>query len=192
MSIDHSLALTERSGLPDALRILLFDFPREAWEANGNFGGLVRFWLERHLMFRRISAVLAVDGHRFLEGRIDDREFAVRLSRYGGHLVSDLHGHHLIEDSHYFPVLARTEPRIARGFEILDRDHHDLDGLLAGFTGAANAVLSAVGQPGKMRTAAGVHLEGLSRFALFLDRHLTDEEDLVVPVILRHGEGGLG
>ncbi len=192
MSLDPTLALTARSGLPDALGVLLADFPREAWEANANFGGLVRFWLDRHLMFRRISELLAGDAREFLDGRMDVRDFAVRLSRQGTHLVSDLHGHHMIEDTHYFPVLARAEPRIARGFEILDSDHHDLDTLLVGFTDGANAVLGALGQADRLRTAAGGHLAGLDRFGRFLERHLTDEEDLVVPVILRHGEGGLG
>ncbi|MGB0354336.1 MAG: hemerythrin domain-containing protein, partial [Paracoccaceae bacterium] len=55
--IDH-LALAHREGLPDALRILLQDYPRETWQAHPNFGGLVAFWLDRHLMFRRLDAML--------------------------------------------------------------------------------------------------------------------------------------
>ena len=40
--------------------------------------------------------------------------------------------------------------------------------------------------------ALGRHGDGLERMERFLDRHLTDEEDLIVPVILRVGEGRLG
>jgi hemerythrin-like domain-containing protein len=100
-------------------------------------------------------------------------------------LVQNLHGHHQIEDLHYFPVLTRREPRLARGFEILDRDHHALDALLAGFAEDANAVLQGRLEPGAFR-------ERLLGFEAVLVRHLEDEEDLIVPVILKHGPGGLG
>jgi len=45
--------LRHRKGLPDALRVLLEQYPRALWESHQNFDGLTRFWLERHLMFRR-------------------------------------------------------------------------------------------------------------------------------------------
>ena len=44
----------------------------------------------------------------------------------------------------------------------------------------------------KLQTVAGafqVELTGLERL---LDRHLIDEEELIVPVILRYGSSGLG
>jgi hypothetical protein len=74
---------------------------------------------------------------------------------------------------------------LERGFELLDADHHALDGHIHGLAGAANAFLQSVGQPGE-RDRAGELNAALAGFETFLDRHLVDEEDLIVPVILKY------
>ena len=176
--------LTTRDRLPEALRALLRDYPRADWQGHDNFAGLVAFWLDRHLMFRRLTEALRRDAEAAIDRRMDAQSHAARLSRHGGMLVGQLHGHHQIEDMHYFPVLTRLERPLERGFEILDRDHHALDALLGRFTDAANAVLQGKDGPGPFH-------EELLSFERFLHRHLEDEEDLIVPVILKHGEDGL-
>ena len=192
MSIPDDLLLQTRTGLPDALRALLAEYPREAWETDPGFHGLVSFWLERHLMFRRLTELLREDAERVLDGDADRSRYGTRVGRYGSMLVNELHGHHSIEDHHYFPVLAQREPRIERGFAILDRDHKDLDGFLAAFVKSANgAIRTAASGEGFRDAAAAFHAEVL-RLDRLLDRHLTDEEELVVPVILRDGPRGLG
>ena len=183
-------ALEQRTGLPDALRALLEAFPREEWDAHPNFEGLVRFWLDRHMMFRRLTATLADDAEGFLDGKLQGSVYGQRLARLGSMLVNELHGHHHIEDLHYFPALSRAEPRLASGFELLDRDHQALDTHIDAFTTRANAVLQGLAEP-SVRDAAGAFHEGVQGFTTFLERHLTDEEDLVVPVILKHAPAGL-
>ena len=37
------LDLSHRTALPDALRVLLAEYPREAWEADPTFSALIRF-----------------------------------------------------------------------------------------------------------------------------------------------------
>lgn len=186
------LALDSRDRLPDALRALLQEYPRDAWPADPHFEGLVRFWLERHLMFRRLMGLLREDTERLLDRALDERAYGQRLARLGSALVGQLHGHHQIEDMHYFPVLARTEPRLDRGFEILERDHEALDLHLEAFTNAANGVLRIVGEGDAAREAGAGFLKHLAGLERLLDRHLVDEEELVVPVVLKHGERGLG
>ncbi len=178
------LDLAKRDRLPEALRALLKDFPRAEWQAHPNFAGLVSFWLDRHLMFRRLTQAMQSDAEAEIDGNMDPQEQKARLSRYGSMLVQQLHGHHQIEDMHYFPVLSARETKLARGFEILDRDHHAMDGLLARFTDAANGVLRGRAETGAFRAE-------LLSFDRMLDRHLEDEEDLIVPVILKHGADGL-
>ncbi len=185
-------SLETRTGLPDALCVLLRDHPREAWEADPGFHGLVSFWLDRHLAFRRLITLMQGETRGFLDKGAEARVFAGRLSRYGGHFVQDLHGHHMIEDQHYFPVLAKKEPRIGRGFEILDRDHHALDVHIETFIKGANAVLNGLDNPAMLHTRAGRFGADLDRMEVFLNRHLVDEEDLIVPIILKHGERSLG
>lgn len=117
------------------------------------------------------------------EGRIDPVRWRARLSRLGTHLAQDLLGHHQIEDDVYFPKVRRLEPRLVRGFDLLDADHHALDSLLRGFVSGAN---EAPGAPAP-REAAGRFRDSLLPFERHLVRHLEDEEDLIIPVILKHG-----
>jgi len=188
------LALDARAALPDALRVLLRDYPRAAWQAHPNFTGLVQFWLERHLAFRQMLDALEGDVQVRLDAAMAPEQYARRLSRIGSMLVGQLHGHHHIEDDHYFPMLQGLDARLERGFEILDRDHQALDPLLARFTDSANAALRADGAGGDeaaARDAVGALAGELALLHRLLDRHLTDEEEIIVPVILRHGPGGL-
>src|SRR5690606_17652066 len=113
-----------------------------------------------------------------IDGGMAAEVHAARLSRLGSRLLGDLVGHHQIEDDVYFPDLARLEPRIARGFDMLDADHHALHGLIDRFLTGANAVLAETGDA-PQREAAGRFLADLDRFDRLLTRHLADEEDLV-------------
>jgi hemerythrin-like domain-containing protein len=179
------LDLAARDGLPDALRVLQKDYPRGSWDAHRNFDGLVAFWMERHLMFRKLCMTLREDAEATEAHRLAPAQRDARLVRFGSMLLQQLHGHHQIEDQHYFPILVKHDARLARGFDILDRDHHAMDGLLERFGTAANGVLQ-----GKVETA--VFRDEVAEFEALLLRHLEDEEDLIVPILLKHGSRGLG
>jgi hypothetical protein len=71
---------------------------------------------------------------------------------------------------------------------MLDRDHHDLHALTDRFAAGANHALAQTTDAAR-REAAGGFLADLDRFGRMLDRHLTDEEDLIVPVVLKHRVG---
>lgn len=178
------LSLAARAGLPETLRALLADHPREGWAAHPEFGPLTRFWLDKHQSFRTLSARLVADARARVDGTLDPQEHAVRLSRLGSHLLSDLHGHHSIEDHHYFPRLAQLHPPLERGFALLDADHHALHEELEAYARDANALLKG--------GEAGPFAETAARLDAFLDRHLWDEEEVVVPILLSVGEGAVG
>ena len=184
---DPATALDARAGLPSGLDALLARHPREGWETHPEFGPLTRFWLDRHLGFRALLDRLRADAAVALDGGMDGRDHARRLARLGGGFLQGLHGHHAIEDEHYFPRLVALAPGLERGFGILDADHHRLHAELDLFERDATAVLRGGG-----RDALGPFADGLERMDRFLRRHLEDEEDLVVPVILDVGEGRLG
>ena len=184
-----SLELTKRDSLPDALTLLLREYPRDLWEAHPGFDGLVRFWLDRHMMFRRILEMLNTETERRLDQKTDPMHFKSHISKLGSMLVGELHGHHNIEDAHYLPVLAKKDTRIARGFDLLDRDHHALDEILHRYVEAANAAINA---DLKSTREVGTFLEETRSLERLLSRHLIDEEELVVPVILKHGASDLG
>ncbi len=182
------LDLDTRDGLPAHLRVLADHFARESWDAHSEFGALTKFWLDRHLMFRSLLARMAEDAQSFLDGDIDPRRYQAALARFGGLFVGQLHEHHTIEDHHYFPLLIGLERRLKGGFDLLDADHHAIDSHLQAFADHANAVLQA---PKPTKTQTDNFLTTLGHSHRLLDRHLTDEEDLVVPIILTHGERAL-
>ena len=184
MTQSPDLDLTTRAGLPPALCALRDIYPREGWAQHANFNGLVSFWMDRHLMFRTLCDTLRADAEAVQGGTLDPERMQARLSRYGSLLLQQLHGHHQIEDMHYFPKLVGYESSLARGFDILDKDHHRMDELLDGFAKAANGVLQG-------QVEAGRYRDEIAAFEGFLLRHLEDEEDLIVPILLKHGSAGL-
>ena len=188
---ETELALETRAGLPEALRVLLQDYPREAWESDPHFSGLIRFWLDRHLMFRRLVATMRTEAEQALDRAMEERVFGAHLSRYGSMFIGELHGHHSIEDAHYFPVMKTLDSRIERGFDILDHDHHAIDRHLGEFTDVANRALSSIAESKPATDEIAAFRKWLVRVEGFLDRHLVDEEELVVPVLLKYAPAGL-
>ena len=174
--------LGTRTALPEALAVLRRDYPRELWQSHPNFSELTRFWLDRHMMFRTLIERLQTLGQGALDNELPRELFVPRAARFGGFFLNELHLHHHIEDEHYFPQLHGLEPRIEKGFELLESDHQVLDGEIDALARATNAALTAEGAA--FADAAGRFLDQTNRFANFLDRHLSDEEDLIVPVIL--------
>lgn len=177
------LDIATRHGLPEELRVLARLYPRATWRGHPNFSDLTAFWLERHLMFREVLA--RIQSATELHIAAPQERFGPEIARYTGFLLNQLHEHHGIEDHHYFPRLVGFDARLARAFEMLDADHHALDAHINGLATATNAVLSALnaGQPAE----AGPLLEVQQGFERFLDRHLSDEEEIIVPVLLEYG-----
>ena len=187
----EDLSLAVRTGLPDPLRVLVETYPRLTWEAHPHFTELTRFWLDRHLGFRRMQGILEGETRAFLDSDRDPRAFAQRLAQMASRFLDELHGHHNIEDHHYFPLLKTLDARLESGFELLESDHEAMDGAIHDLATATNAVLLAVREGTPADDAAG-GLDGRLRdFGRLIDRHLTDEEELVVPVILDHPGAGL-
>jgi hemerythrin-like domain-containing protein len=188
----HDFKLETRLGLPEAMRVMLAEYPREAWEADPHFSGLVEFWLQMHQGFRQGLAAMRGDTERLLDGTLERAAFGPRLVQVGSQFVEHLHGHHHIEDDHYFPLLVARERRLEQGFQILDADHQALDGHIAAFVGKANGVLQGgEAGAGAFRDEARAFQAQLVKFSGLLERHLADEEELIVPVILKYWERGI-
>ena len=185
MTDQDTLALDRRDGLPDALRVLVDELPRGTWEAHPNFSPLTRFWLQRHLMFRELLEKLQGGTRGYLDDVMDERAYGRNAARLAQMFLQELHGHHNIEDHHYFPLLSGLDERLEKGFALLDADHHALDGHLNALAEGTNAMLRGLSGPDP-RAGAGALDDRLTEFGAFLNRHLVDEEELVVPVILKY------
>ena len=189
---DDISLLETREGLPDDLRFLADQYPRGEWQAHSNIHGMAGFWLQRHDMFREMGVLLTGGIADYREGRKDAREFAAFFAPRLNRFLGNLDGHHNVEDHHYFPVFAKAEPRLRRGFDILDGDHHLIHDALERNAETANAFLRALQESeDRQRFAADAYADENSRLIAMLKRHLDDEEDLIIPLILDRGDRDL-
>jgi len=191
--IDPQLLLGHRSGLPEDLRYLLERYPRDQWQAHENLGGMAQFWLQRHDMFRELGGMLTQSVSDYREGQLEAQPFASFFVPRLQFFLQQLHGHHQIEDMHYFPVFTRAESGLKRGFDLLDNDHHVIHDALERNAHGANGFLGKLGEGrDAARYAADSYAKDTEDLVAMLLRHLEDEEDLIVPVILDRGEAKLG
>lgn len=192
---DHELDLDlkRRAGWPEDLRIILDRYPREVWPGHANLGDLSRYWLERHAMFRELNAAMLSASDQLKAGTVPPEAFRVWFLPRIRVFLQHLHSHHMVEDHHYFPVLMRLEPALARGFEVLENDHETIhSGLLLLQEAGGDLAQALAGPPDRVRFAADTMSDRLSGFMTGLTRHLDDEEDLIIPLLLDRGETSLG
>lgn len=192
-ALARDLSLATRSGLPEDLRLLLTRYPREVWTGHANLGEMASFWLSRHAMFRELGATLDDASARFRDGQVDAQRFAEFFAPRLQFFLQQLHAHHHIEDDHYFPIFRNADARLVHGFEMLEGDHHALAANIENSVHAANDFLRALNGPqDAIGRAADSYIQSGAVLLRGLIRHLDDEEDLIVPLILDRGELALG
>jgi hemerythrin-like domain-containing protein len=187
------LTLAERNGWPDELRALLDRYPREVWAGHENLGQMCQFWLQRHGMFRELAAAIEDALTRYRDGKVQSDEFVNFFAPRLQFFLQQLHAHHQIEDYHYFPIFRKAEQRLIVGFDVLEADHvalhHDIDSTVA----AANGLLQSFSADADaLKRATDTYADASGALFKGLKRHLDDEEDLIVPLILDRGEDKLG
>jgi Hemerythrin HHE cation binding domain len=187
--INKALTVDVRTGLPDELLELLRKFPRNQWANDARLHGLAEGWLQRHNLFRELSVLIGDMTMDFREGRISTRAFLPLFQRRMGLLLGELDRHHHAEDDHYFPTFAAAAPKLQKGFDILDNDHGVIHGAIHSLGTASRELIAALA--GKVSGRNGDALRVAERLAGEIEdfdrtllRHLEDEEDLIIPLIL--------
>lgn len=182
--------LPQRGALPDDLTFLLKKYPREEWPGNPKLGQTGAFWLQRHGMFRELGGLLLNGTTSYWEEKIGADDFRQWFIPRLQFFLSSLNDHHRIEDTAYFPAFQKAEPNLARGFEILDQDHHILHDAIERQVQTVNTLLQTeAGQADALRRAADAHATASVSMVTMLQRHLDDEEDLIIPLLMDRGEG---
>ncbi|MEX0589521.1 MAG: hemerythrin domain-containing protein [Xanthobacteraceae bacterium] len=185
--------LDTRLGWPAELRFLLDRYPREQWMAHANLGQMARFWLDRHQMFRELGGALKDATEEFRAGTVTPQEFQAWFGPRLQFFLQQLHAHHQIEDHHYFPIFRAAETRLVNGFEVLEKDHEILhEGILRSVESANEFLKSLHAGDDKLRSAGDSYTGVNEALLKKMLRHLDDEEDLIVPLILDRGEDQLG
>jgi hypothetical protein len=172
--------------------VLLKRHPREGWASRGSHD--VAFWLEVHRRFRHECAVIEGLAHDYRQQRLPLRDLAIVVAPRLSGLVTDLHGHHQVEDFHYFPVFRRLAPQLMGGIDVLEHDHAELQQDSLAARGALRELRAALagGDANAGATAALAaqqFVTATTRLCLRIGRHLNDEEDLVVPLLLERETG---
>lgn len=191
MTDDDPLALDIRTGWPADLAARLARHPRESWypeaarSARGDLSETTRFWLARHDMFRELGDALQAAEAARRDGSVDAACFRAWFAPRLGFFLRELETHHRVEDHHYFPAFAAAAPDLARGFETLDGDHHRIHESLAATAAAGRALLDALARDDDAaRLAADGYGAAADALLKRLRRHLGDEEDLIVPLLI--------
>ena len=184
-----NLPLAHRTGLPDEIAYLRSTHPKSQWQAHANYGELAAFWLHIHDSLRAHGAEVAQVAEDFREGRYDamgfQRAFVPRLNQFLQHL----NGHHQIEDQAYFPKFRALDRRMEAGFDLLAHDHEVIHERLIASAQAAQRMLDSLSRSADdQRGATNVYSGHAEQLLILLMQHLADEEDLVIPAMLEHGE----
>jgi hemerythrin-like domain-containing protein len=144
-------------------------------------------------MFRELGGGLQTASDTFRAGKVPPAQFQGWFAPRLQFFLSQLHAHHQVEDYHYFPVFRAAEQRLVRGFEVLESDHETIHAEIAKVVEAANGFLRGLhGRSDAVRLAADRCADASGKLLKGLLRHLDDEEDLIVPLILDRGEQALG
>lgn len=183
-----ALRIENRRGLPADIAYLLDRYPRAGWQRDASFAGMASMWLEHHDWLRDVGAMLrkaTADYRETDENPADFRAFFAPRLRW---FLQRLEGHHGIEDEVAFPAFRALDPRLVIGMDLLEEDHGTIHQLLVSSAGSGAALVEAL-RSGRdaSRSLADAFASDADRLLDFLMRHLHDEEDLVIPVILDQG-----
>jgi iron-sulfur cluster repair protein YtfE (RIC family) len=168
---------------------VLKEYPRETWA--GTRSATARFWIDKHNYLRRQSAALQSANEEYRAERADAAQFGSWLAPRLQGFLAELHGHHQVEDFHYFPAFRSAEPRLVAGFDVLASDHELIHEGIVSIVEAINAFIAtlqtgAAADTDAQRRAADRYIEASRLLHGRLERHLEDEEDLIIPLMLRH------
>ncbi len=178
---DQRTTTQEERWTPDLL-VLRERMPRDAWGTLPR-GSLPSTWLSMHDSLRDGQQMLERLATHWQLKLIDAATFRDRalpmLRQHLGHL----HGHHRLEDTHYFPQFRTIEPRLAKGFDLLESDHAELHTAIDALEDLTRRLASLDPQGDEANALAQQLAEALHRLGPAMRQHLLDEEDLVIPLL---------
>ena len=142
-------------------------------------------WLKVHTNIRKRQRILVQISESYISGEFDWSEYRSQILKRINMHVLKLHKHHGVEDDGFFPEFVSMYPKLAPAFEILGHDHEYLNELLDKLQ-IQNDQLARSEVEDKA-LAEELH-KTLVAVTDLLQQHLTDEEDLVIPILgLRQG-----
>lgn len=191
MQAESESGPAQRSGWPDELKVLLRQYPRDTWRSSAS--PMARFWLDKHDAFREQGRLLKAAADEFRAGARGPVDLGMWTAPRLQGFLSALHGHHQIEDFHYFPAFRAAEQRLGAGFDALANDHEQLHADIVNIVESINAFLEAIragddGDADAQKRLGERYADAADGLLARLERHLDDEEDLIIPIMIDRGE----
>ncbi len=185
----NEFLLDTRHGLPREW-FLYEDISRGDWLTHENYGPVSELWLNRHDSFRSTGNTLISLLKQYREKQLPAERFVAILAPQLQHFLSELHTHNMVEDQQYFPALLEAEADLLPGMELLESDHALLHQKMETVVRSATQMFASVrdGTPDAIRAATDDYERASVALLMGLKQHLTDEEDLIMPVLLGRGE----
>ena len=177
------MRLLHRSSLPSELKTFLLKYPRPDWDTHPSFNKFSEFWLQRHQMFRELGGHLIQLSQSMLDRNIDEKEYQRQLFRFSEFTLQQLHTHHMMEDTYFFPEIGSKDVRVGRAIELLETDHVEIEKLINHYTSILTDCLTPIETSARANSLLNLQRE----FNKALLRHLDDEEEIIVPAALHFG-----
>lgn len=177
----------KRSELSPIIKQTLLESIRDEWPKHRRYQGMANFWLGIHRNLLQGSHQLANGFEALLDtppSEIQDELNARKLQQFGNQLISQLHHHHEIEDHNYFPQFVQLYPNMAHAIELLDGDHQVLHQALED---TQLALVDMMAQKPIDRDMIAQVAKGSRELEKIITRHLWDEEEIIIPILLEHG-----
>ena len=192
--IENKHNLNHRSGLPNSLRHLLKIYPREEWSKDILDGNWVSFWLSRHKIFRKIGDSINDSIERTLDSKLPGDEFVTHYSHLMNLMLNNLHSHHTVEDNFIFPKFYNKINKFRYGLDLLENDHELIHNNIEELVIHGNHLIKNLSHNlnKDFKSQLEKYRKINKKFDLLLKNHLNDEEDLIIPFIILHGEDYFG
>lgn len=181
--LSHYVAM--RDGLPKAISPTLLEEAEQDWRAHPRFAGKARFFMNIHRQLLDGADWLSHASEDLLDApdsELPDQIQARDIHQRTAHLLHFAHGHHEIEDHGYFPQFLQLYPNLEHAMNLLDGDHQVLDEALNG----VEAGLAELRNTATRDDVAELHRHSAA-LKKIMHRHITDEEEVIIPIFLRHG-----
>lgn len=164
---------------------LLREFPRDTWENVRQEESTVRLLLARHGGFRERIKGLLKSTEDALNGEQSPPDFCYELATELHYFIPLLEGHHQAESARLYPRLIKHFPKTKLKFDTLEEDHHRLDRAIDSLGKMPEFLMTHAPTLEAFIKTCGSFRTELKTFQLLLNRHLDDEEDLVIPILLK-------
>lgn len=156
--------------------------PAEHWR-DPKYSHKTASLLRAHNGIRRRQQVLKQLSYEYQISALNWSNYRLQVMPRIEENVFKLHQHHSIEDVRYFPSFVQDYPQLKAGFEILERDHERLALLLDEMQTLNHRLINSETEDKIL--AQELH-QTLSAASDLLTQHLSDEEDLVIPILGLH------